>query len=64
MAREIYGFVSEYDFSDYQMDADDACLELGIARKGVQPEWPDEGIVTLWPREDGYEDAQCGAQDL
>lgn len=59
IAREMYNLTSEYDFSDYQMCADDACLTLGIARRGVNPEYPEHGVMTLWPGEDGYEDAQA-----
>jgi hypothetical protein len=58
LARQIYQLARLYDFSDYQMGADDACLALGVARRGVNPDWPDSGEVTLWPGESGYEEAE------
>lgn len=54
MAKEIYEFTGEYDFSPYQMSADEACLTLGIARMGVNPEYPRDGEVALWPDDEGY----------
>ena len=49
IARRIYQLASGYDFSDCQMDADDACLALGIARRGIDPEYPDDDECILWP---------------
>lgn len=57
MARKIYDKSSQYDFSNSQMEADDACLKLGIARKGVNPKYPEDGEVILWPSDEGYDDA-------
>jgi hypothetical protein len=57
IAGRIYSMVSHYDFSDYQMYADEACVALDIARMGVNPEHPEIGKVVLWPGEDGYEGA-------
>jgi hypothetical protein len=37
-----------YDFSNYQMGADKALIELGLARRGVDPAWPDDGEVVLY----------------
>ena len=56
MARRIFEHSREYDFSSYQMEADSACLKLGLIRRGVNPHYPDEGIMNLWPNDDGYED--------
>ena len=58
MAREIYDFTGEYDFCDYQMGADDECLILGVARRGVNPESPEDGEVILWPRDRGYDESR------
>lgn len=59
MAKEVYyRIVGTYDFSDYQMFADGACLALGIAKRGIRPEYPLDGKVTLWPGEDGYDEAK------
>jgi len=56
IALEIYAYSAGYDFSEYQMNADDAGLKLGIARKGKNPDHPERGEVILWPSEPGYEE--------
>ena len=57
IARKIYNLSHNYDFNQYQMDADEACVKLGIARMGINPYFPDEGKQTLWPEDDGYNEA-------
>jgi hypothetical protein len=57
IAGVIYSYTTEYDFNEYQMYADDACLTLGIARMGVNPEYPEDGEVVLWPSDPGYQEA-------
>lgn len=48
IAREIYDLTGDYDFSNYQMDADEELITLGLARMGVDPEYPQEGEVVLY----------------
>ena len=55
LALRIYKLSQRYDFTECQMDADDACLALGIARKGINPEYPEEVKVIQWPGDPGYE---------
>lgn len=59
IAKEIFAETGEYDFSSYQMDADDALMKLGLARIGVDPNYPDddEGEMVLYgdlTREEAY----------
>lgn len=56
IAKEIFGMTKYYDFSPYQMYADSACAALGIAKKGINPEYPGEGEVVLWPGDSGYDE--------
>lgn len=37
-----------YDFSNYQMGCDEALVKLGYARKGVDPDYPDDGEILLY----------------
>jgi hypothetical protein len=37
-----------YDFSECQMDADDDLIALGLARRGIDPDYPDEGETVLY----------------
>lgn len=52
MAREIWSFTGEYDFSPYQMSADDSLIALGLARVGVNSRYPEDGVVILYPSDD------------
>jgi hypothetical protein len=57
MAMKIFEMSRHYDFTEYQMGADEACITLGVAREGVNPGYPEEGVVTLWPRDKGWAEA-------
>ena len=48
LAKEYWKMSREYDFSEYQMEADEALLKLGLARKGVDPDYPEDGDVMLY----------------
>lgn len=48
MAREIWPLQSDYDFSEYQMYADDALIALGLAKIGVDSRYPEEGETILY----------------
>jgi len=58
VAHKIYGLVCGYDFDDYQMCANDACLVLGIARIGINTDCPEDGEIILYPGYSGYENAR------
>ena len=51
-ASRLYERTQHYDFLAYQMDADDALLALGLARKGVRQDYLEDGEVTLFKHED------------
>ena len=52
LASKIYDLSTDYDFHEVQMEADDACIALGLARyespSDPDDEWSD-GIT--WKRE-------------
>ena len=50
-AKGLWSESSHYDFSAYQMDADEALVVLGLCEMSVDPEHPDEGEVPYY----GYE---------
>ena len=47
-AHWLWSKQGSYDFSPYQMYVDDALVKLGLARRGVDPDEPDEGETTLY----------------
>ncbi len=42
-----------YDFSTYQMYVDEALTKLGLAKHGVDPEYPDDGETIFYAESDG-----------
>ncbi|RJQ25725.1 hypothetical protein C4577_05005 [Candidatus Parcubacteria bacterium] len=53
MALKVWEMSGEYDFTPYQMYCDDALIELGLARKGVDPECPEDGFAIQYgPKND------------
>ena len=48
IAKEIFAEVGNYDFSNYQMYADDALMKLGLAKIGINPKYPDDGEVVIY----------------
>lgn len=54
IAREIFAMNGDYDFSNYQMDADDALIVLGLAKKAVHPKYPDEGETIIYADSDFF----------
>lgn len=53
LARRFWGMRRGLDFSPYQMYCDEALIKLGLARLGVDPEYPEEGETMLYgPTED------------
>lgn len=51
-ADVLWKRTSEYDFSAYQMECDEALITLGFAKRGVRPEWPEDGEVMLYKGKD------------
>ena len=37
-----------YDFDPRQMGCDDELIALGLAKKGIDPDYPDEGETVLY----------------
>lgn len=50
----MWDLTGNYDFSPYQIGEDDALVKLGLARRGVDPEHPDEGETLLYKGERGF----------
>ncbi len=48
IAKKIFAKTNDYDFSYYQMDADESLIALGIARKGIDPKYPQDGEVIIY----------------
>lgn len=48
MAGKLWPLTRDYDFSPYQMYCDEALITLGLARMGINPEWPEDGEVVLY----------------
>lgn len=57
LAREIFQLSNKYDFDPYQMYGDEACLALDLARHGVDPTYPEGGVVVLFLGEPGFDSA-------
>ena len=53
LAREFWKETRDYDFSYYDLDCDDVLIRLGLAKKGVNPRYPEDGEVTLYDRGGG-----------
>lgn len=47
-ARKFWKMSREFDFSDDDMHADKALVALGLARKGIDPDYPDDGPTMLY----------------
>lgn len=48
MARELWPQTRGYDFANYQMDADEALITLGLAFRGIDPDYPEDGEVVIY----------------
>lgn len=51
IAAEMFDLTGEYDFSNYQMYADEACEKLGLCRI---PSDPEQSV--LWRGDPGFDD--------
>lgn len=47
LARRLWTSSQHYDFHPMQMECNEALIRLGLARRGIDPEYPDEGETTL-----------------
>lgn len=47
-ALEFWAMRGDYDFSEYQMYCDDSLITLGLAEKGIDPEYPEDGEVVIY----------------
>lgn len=48
LAKQFFKLSDSYDFSYSQLCADEALITLGLAKRGINPEWPDEGETVLY----------------
>ena len=58
-AHWLWGKSMQYDFSPCQMECQDSLVKLGLARRGVDPRWPQDGETWLYKGDEGFDD---GAQ--
>lgn len=47
-AHDFWRSQQRYDFSPYQMECDKALITLGLARRGIDPDEPNEPETTLY----------------
>lgn len=52
VAADFWHLSREYDFTESQMHADEALILLGYARKGIDPEYPEDGEGIIYGRVD------------
>lgn len=45
MAEKLWDMKNEYDFACYQMEADEALMDLGFARMGIHPEYNEAMVL-------------------
>ncbi len=50
IAKEIFAESMQFDFANYQMDADDALIKLGLAKIGIDPNYPEDGEVVIYEK--------------
>ena len=48
LAFEFWRESHTYDFSPYQMSCDEVLMKLGLARRDVDPDRPEDGEITLY----------------
>lgn len=52
-AKKFWKMAKNYDFRDYQMYVDDELIKLGLAKFGVDPEYPGDEEVLIYAESDG-----------
>jgi len=55
MASKIFDKTYDYDFSNYQMYADEALKKLGLAKKGIGPDYPEDGEIIIYKGDNGWD---------
>lgn len=48
VARVLHRLAQDCDFTYEQMDADEACIALGIAYRGIDPRYPEDGETVIF----------------
>ena len=48
IALKFWRLSREFDFSDDEMGVDASLVKLGLARKGIDPDFPEDGKVVLY----------------
>lgn len=48
IAKEIYAETIDYDFSNYQMYSDNSLIALGLAKIGINEDYPEEGEQVVY----------------
>lgn len=62
-ALRFWKMSREYDFSDSQMESDEVLTRLGLAQKGVDPHYPEDGETTIYYGERGWRSPTSGVAD-
>lgn len=47
-AEELWEDSYKYDFSNCELECDDALIALGLAKKAVHPKYPKDGEITYY----------------
>lgn len=47
-AKKLFAKIRDYDFSNYEMDADESLIILGLAKKEIDSECPEDGEVVIY----------------
>jgi hypothetical protein len=48
IAKEIFAETVYYDFGSYLMDAEEALIALDLAKKGIDPKYPEVGESIIY----------------
>lgn len=52
IAGKIFAMIGDYDFNEYQMYADDACVALGLAQVYTDA---DQQELVVWPSDEQFD---------
>lgn len=55
LASEIFDLMGEYDFNEYQMYEDESLLALGLAKMGINPDYPRDGEMIIYKGDNGWD---------
>jgi hypothetical protein len=48
LALDFWKEQGSYDFAPYQMDCDEILMKLGLARRGIDPDYPKDGETIIY----------------